>query len=132
MYPLSNAVWGLLGGRGLEDLEDEPPSPRSRSAEEKSGSCNSLAGQKKSGGYNEPSLTVLPSGRGNISNTGCQLALPPLIGGVPGAVAGASALLTVMLSRSAALPRRPGGAAAGPGPVQAHGTSELRAVTVHH
>lgn len=36
MYPLSNAVWGLLGGRGLEDLEDEPPSPRSRSAEEKS------------------------------------------------------------------------------------------------
>lgn len=77
----------------------------------------------------EPPLTVVPSGRGNISNTGRQLALPPLVGGVPGAVAGASALLTVMLSCSAAISRRP---AAGPGPVQAHGATELRAVTVHH
>lgn len=36
-YPPNDAPlpWGLLGGRGLDDLDDEPPSPRSRSAEEK-------------------------------------------------------------------------------------------------
>lgn len=74
------------------------------------------AGERKCG------ITVLPSRRCKISDTGCQLTLPPLVRGVAGAVAGAPALLTVMLS-SSSLSRSP---------IQTHGTDGLLLVTVHY
>lgn len=74
-------------------------------------------------------LTVLPGGRGDVPDAGRQLALSPLVGGVPGTVAGAPALFAVVVSASFSSTSTsspctstslPGASGGGASPVQAH------------
>lgn len=78
--------WGreTLGGRGLEDLDDEPPSPRSRSMDGEMWTINAenIWPILQSTTSTFILLTVLPSGRSNIPDARRQLALSPLMGGV--------------------------------------------------
>lgn len=76
-------------------------------------------------------LTVLPGGWGDIPDAGSQLALSPLVGGVPGTVAGAPALLAVVVS-SCTPTSLPGASGGGAGTVQAHGADLLLLDAVQH
>lgn len=82
----------------------------------------------------QPYLTVLPGGRGDVPDAGRELALPPLVGGVPGTVAGAPALLAVVVPTSSSCPGSsssctsaslPGASDSGASTVQAHGANLL-------